>query len=54
MKKRAAYNQYRKECAVLTASGDKALAYYATHLETVACLFGLDYEESRLELQQAA
>jgi transposase len=53
-KKRATHNQYFKEFAVLTASGDKALAYFATHPDTVLCLFGLDCEESGLELQQAA
>jgi transposase len=53
-KKRATHNQYFKEFAVLTASVDKALAYFATHPETVLCLFGLYCEESGLELQQAA
>ena len=53
-KKRATHNQYFKEFAVLTASVDKALAYFATHPETVLCLFGLYCEESGLELKQAA
>ena len=53
-KKRATHNQYFKECAVLTASVDKALAYFATHSETVLCLFGLYCEESGLALKQAA
>ncbi len=51
-KKRATHNQYFKECAVLTASGDKAPAYFATHAETVLCLLGLYCEESGLALQQ--
>ena len=53
-KKRATHNQYCKECTVLTASVDKALAYGATHPETVWCLFGLYGEESGLALTQAA
>jgi transposase len=53
-KKRATHNQYFKEFAVLTASVDKALAYFATHAETVLCLFGLYCEESGLALKQAA
>jgi len=53
-KKRATHNQYFKEFAVLTASVDKALAYFATHAETVLCLLGLYCEESGLALQQAA
>jgi hypothetical protein len=43
-----------KEFAVLTASVDKALAYFAMHSETVLCLFGLYCEESGLALKQAA
>jgi len=39
---------------VLTASVDKALVYFATHSETVLCLFGLYCEESGLALKQAA
>jgi transposase len=53
-KKRATHNQYFKEFAMLTASVDKALAYFATHPETVLGLFGLYCEESGLELKQAA
>jgi transposase len=53
-KKRATHNQYFKEFAVLTASVDKALAYFAMHSETVLCLFGLYCEESGLALKQAA
>jgi transposase len=53
-KKRATHNQYFKEFAALTASVDKALAYFAMHSETVLCLFGLYCEESGLALKQAA
>lgn len=53
-KKRATHNQYFKEFATLTVSVDKALAYFATHLETVSGLFGLYCQESGLELKQAA
>jgi transposase len=53
-KKRATHNQYFKEFAVLTVSVDKALAYFATHSETMLCLFGLYCEESGLALKQAA
>ena len=53
-KKRATHNQYCKEFAVLTASGDKALAYFATHAATVLCLLGLYCEESGVALKQAA
>ena len=53
-KKRATHNQYFKEFAMLTASVDKALAYFAMHSETVLCLFGLYCEESGLALKQAA
>jgi transposase len=53
-KKRATHNQYFKEFAALTVSVDKALAYFATHSETVVGLFGLYCEESGLELKQAA
>jgi transposase len=53
-KKRAPHNQYFKEFAMLTVSVDKALAYFATHSETVLCLFGLYCEESGLALKQAA
>ena len=53
-KKRATHNQYFKEFTALTISVDKALAYFATHPDTVLGLFGLYCEESGLELQQAA
>jgi transposase len=53
-KKRATHNQYFKEFAMLTASVDKALTYFAMHSETVLCLFGLYCEESGLALKQAA
>ena len=53
-KKRATHNQYCKELAALTVSVDKALAYFATHPDTVLELFGLYCEESGLELKQAA
>jgi len=53
-KKRATHNQYFKEFAALTVSVDKALAYFATHPETVSGLFGLYCQENGLELKQAA
>ena len=53
-KKRATHNPYFKEFAALTVSVDKALAYCATHPDTVLGLFGLYCEESGLELKQAA
>jgi transposase len=53
-KQRATHNKYCKECAALTVSVDKALAYCATHPEEVLGLFGRCCEESGLELQQAA
>src|SRR5439155_25761568 len=53
-KKRATHNQYFKEFALLTGSVEKALAYFATHPETVLGLFGRYCEESGLELEQAA
>jgi transposase len=53
-KKRATHNKYFKEFAALTVSVDKALAYFATHPETVFGLFGLYCQESGLALQQAA
>lgn len=34
-KKRATHNQYCKACALLTVSVEQALAYFATHPETV-------------------
>jgi transposase len=53
-KKRATHNKYFKEFAALTVSVEKALAYVATHPDTVLDLFGCYCEESGLELQQAA
>src|SRR5215510_4719657 len=53
-KKRATHNQYCKELAAFTVSGDKALAYVATPPDTVLGLFGLYCEATGLELKQAA
>ena len=53
-KQRAPHNKYCKEFAELTVSVEKALAYFATHPDTVVGLFGRYCEESGLELQQAA
>jgi transposase len=53
-KQRATHNKYFKECVALTVSVDKALAYFATHPETVLGLFGRYCEESGLERKQAA
>jgi transposase len=53
-KKQATHNKYFKEFAALTVSVEKALAYFATHPDTVLGLFGRYCEESGLELQQAA
>ena len=53
-KQRATHKQYFKEFAALTASVDQALAYFATHPDTVCGLFGRYCEESGLELKQAA
>jgi hypothetical protein len=50
----ATHNQYVKECVALTVSVEKALAYFATHPETVLGLFGRYGEESGLKLKQAA
>ena len=50
----ATHNQYFKEFAALTVSVDKALAYFATHPDTVLGLFGRYCEESGLELKQVA
>ena len=47
-------HQYFEEFALLTVSVDKALAYFATHPDTVLGLFGLYCEESGLTLKQAA
>jgi hypothetical protein len=43
-----------KEFIQLTGSVDKALAYFVMHPDTVLGLFGRYYEESGLELKQAA
>src|SRR5207253_10159032 len=53
-KQRATHNKYFKEFAALTVSVEKALAYFATHPDTVLSLFGRYCEESGLELKQAA
>jgi transposase len=53
-KQRATHNKYFKEFLALTVSVDKALAYFATHPDTVLGLFGRYCEESGLELKQAA
>jgi len=53
-KQRATHNQYFKEFVQLTVSVDTALAYFATHPDTVLGLFGHYCEESGLELKQAA
>src|SRR5215475_11773055 len=53
-KQRATHNKYFKEFAALTVSVEKALAYFATHPDTVLGLFGRYCEESALELKQAA
>jgi transposase len=53
-KQRATHNKYFKEFIALTVSVDKALAYFATHPDTVLGLFGRYCEESGLELKQAA
>jgi transposase len=39
-KKRATYNKYFKEFAAVVVSTDKALAYFAAHLEMVLELLG--------------
>src|SRR5499427_7823091 len=53
-KKQATHNKYFKEFTALTVSVEKALAYFATHPDTVLGLFGRYCKESGLELQQAA
>ena len=53
-KQRATHTKYFKEFSALTVSVDKALAYFATHPDTVWGLFGRYCEESGLELEQAA
>jgi hypothetical protein len=52
-KQRATHNQYFKEFIQLTVSVDKALAYFATHPDTVLGLFGHYCKGSGLELKQA-
>jgi transposase len=51
---RATHNQYCTALAALTVLVDKALAYLATHPDTMLGLFGLYCEESGLGLKQAA
>ncbi len=51
---RATHKKYFKEFIALTVSVDKALAYFATHPDTVLGLFGRYCEESGLALKQAA
>ena len=51
---RATHHTYCKALVELTVSVEKALAYGATHSETVLGLFGRYCEESGLELKQAA
>ena len=53
-KQRATHNKYCKEFGKLTVLVEKALAYFATHPETVLGLFGCYCEGSGLELKQAA
>jgi hypothetical protein len=53
-KQRATHNKYFQEFLVLTVAVDKALAYFATHPDTVLGLFGRYCEESGLGLKQAA
>ena len=53
-KKRATHNKYCKEFAAMTVSVEQALAYCATHPDTVLGLFGRYCEESGLALKQAA
>jgi len=48
------HTKYFKEFIALTVSVDKALAYFATHPDTVFGLFGRYCEESGLALKQAA
>jgi transposase len=52
-KQRATHNQYFKEFTALTVSVEKALAYFATHPDTVLGLFGLYQEDSGLALKKA-
>jgi transposase len=50
-KQRATHNPYCKEFVQLTVSVDNAMAYFATHPDTVFGLFGHYCEESGLELK---
>ena len=50
-KKRATHNQYFKEFAALTVSVDKALAYFATHPDTVLGLVWALLRRKRLGTQ---
>jgi len=51
---RATHNKYCKAFAALTVSVEQALAYVATHPDTVLGLLGRYCEESGLVLTQAA
>jgi len=53
-KQRATHNKYFKEFAELTVSVEKALAYFATHPDTVLGLFGRYCKERGLVLPQVA
>jgi transposase len=53
-KQRATHHPYCKACVELTVSGEKALAFVATHSNEVLGLFGGYCKESGLDLQQAA
>src|SRR4029453_14820494 len=53
-KQRATHNKYFQEFLALTVAVDKALAYFATHPDTVLGLFGRYCEESGLELKKTA
>jgi transposase len=51
---RATHHKYCKECIALMVSVDEALAYCATHPDTVFGVCGRYCQESGLELKQAA
>ncbi len=51
---RATHNQDCKECIQLTISGDKAVAYFAMHPDTVLGWCGRYCADSGLALKQAA
>lgn len=53
-KKRATHNQYLEQFEQMTASVDKALAYFAAHPQEVLGLFGLYCNEIGLERELAA